>query len=192
MLIAPDSALVGFGPSPPGTPYTKRPSWRNGEILGASTTKCHALYRCLSLTSARNELIRRCFLRWQDERLLPTFRVSEDTFPGFSLNVRFPRVPTSICMTISNSPGAQNFSVSPGRPGPHTRQVNAARCISYRKQSYHFPALNKGDVIEVNEGKTHIDFAYLGNVVKRISKPLHQHTATTRKVHTGGLVKFKQ
>jgi hypothetical protein len=78
------------------------------------------------------------------------------------------------------------------RTGPHTRQVNAARCISYRKQSYHFPALNKGDVIEVNEGKTHIDFAYLGNGVKRISKPLHQHTATTRKVHTGGLVKFKQ
>jgi hypothetical protein len=84
------------------------------------------------------------------------------------------------------------FHVQRPRTGPHTRQVNAARCISYRKQSYHFPALNKGDVIEVNEGKTHIDFAYLGNGVKRISKPLHQHTATTRKVHTGGLVKFKQ
>jgi hypothetical protein len=42
----------------------------------------------LSLTSASHELIRRYFLRWQDERLLPTFRVSEDTFPGFSLNVR--------------------------------------------------------------------------------------------------------
>jgi hypothetical protein len=50
----------------------------------------------------------------------------------------------------------------------------------------------KGDVIEVNEGKTHIDFAYLGNVVQSIRKPLHQHTATTRKVHAGGLVKFKQ
>jgi Integrase core domain len=84
------------------------------------------------------------------------------------------------------------FHVQRPRTGPHTRQVNAARCISYRKQSYHFPALNKGDVIEVNEDKTHINFAYLGNVVKRISKPLHQHTATTRKVHTGGLVKFKQ
>jgi hypothetical protein len=84
------------------------------------------------------------------------------------------------------------FHVQRPRVGPHTRQVNAARCVSYRKQSYHFPALNKGDVIEVNEGKTHIDFAYLGNVVKRIRKPLHQHTATTRKVHTGGLVKFKQ
>jgi hypothetical protein len=91
--------------------------------------------------------------------------------------------------TISVDDG---FHVQRPRTGPHTRQVNAARCISYRKQSYHFPALNKGDVIEVNEGKTHIDFAYLGNGVKRISKPLHQHTATTRKVHTGGLVKFKQ
>ena len=76
--------------------------------------------------------------------------------------------------------------------GSRTRQVNAARGISYRKQSYHFPALNKGDVIEVNEGKTHMDFAYLGNVVKSIRKPLRQHTATTRQVHTSGLVKCKQ
>jgi len=37
-----------------------------------------------------------------------------------------------------------------------------------------------------------IDFAYLGNVVQSIRKPLRQHTATTRKVQTGGLVKFKQ
>ncbi len=91
--------------------------------------------------------------------------------------------------TISVDDG---FHVQRPRTGPHTRQVNAARCISYRKQSYHCPALHKGDVIEVNEGKTPIDFAYLGTVVKRIRKPLHQHTATTRKVHTGGLVKFKQ
>src|SRR6195256_236008 len=76
--------------------------------------------------------------------------------------------------------------------GPRTRQVTAARCIRYRKQSYHFPELHKGDVIEVNEGKAQIDFAYLGNVVQSIRKPLRQHTATTRKVQTGGLVKFKQ
>src|SRR5215470_8357548 len=78
------------------------------------------------------------------------------------------------------------------RAGPRTRQVNAARCLRYRKQSYHFPELNKGDVVEVNEGKDQIDFAYLGDVVQSIRKPLRQHTATTRKVHTGGLVKFKQ
>ena len=84
------------------------------------------------------------------------------------------------------------FHVQRPRTGPHTRQVNAARCISYRKQSYHFPALHKGDVIEVNEGKDQIDFAYLGNVVQSIRKPLRHHTATTRKVQTGGLVKFKQ
>jgi hypothetical protein len=75
---------------------------------------------------------------------------------------------------------------------PHTRQVNAARCISYRKQSYHFPEWHKGDIIEVNESKDQIDFAYLGNVVQSIRKPLRHHTATTRKVQTGGLVKFKQ
>ena len=84
------------------------------------------------------------------------------------------------------------FHVQRPLTGPHTRQVNAARCISYRKQSYHFPALHKGDVIEVNEGKDQIDFAYLGNVVQSIRKPLRHHTATTRKVQTGGLVKFKQ
>ena len=84
------------------------------------------------------------------------------------------------------------FRVQRPHTGPRTRQVNAARCISYRKQSYHFPALNKGDIIEVNDGKDHINFSYLGQVVQRISKPLRQQTATTRKVHTGGLVKFKQ
>ena len=84
------------------------------------------------------------------------------------------------------------FHVQRPLTGPRTRQVNAARGISYRKQSYHFPALNKGDVIEVNDGKDHINFSYLGQLVQRIRKPLHQHTATTRKVQTGGLVKFKQ
>jgi transposase InsO family protein len=82
------------------------------------------------------------------------------------------------------------FQVQRPLTGPRTRQVNAARCIRYRKQSYHFPALHKGDVIEVNEGKDQIDFVYLGNVVQSIRKPLRQHTATTRKVQTGGLVKF--
>jgi transposase InsO family protein len=84
------------------------------------------------------------------------------------------------------------FHVQRPLTGPRTRQVNAARCISYRKQSYHVPALNKGDVIEVNDGKDHINFSYLGQLVQRISKPLRQHTATTRKVQTGGLMKFKQ
>jgi len=84
------------------------------------------------------------------------------------------------------------FQVQRPLIGRRTRQVNAARCISYRKQSYHFPELHKGDVIEVNEGKAQIDFVYLGNVVQSIRKPLHQHTATTRKVQTDGLVKFKQ
>jgi transposase InsO family protein len=84
------------------------------------------------------------------------------------------------------------FQVQRPHTGPHTRQVNAARCIRYRKQSYHFPALHKGDVIEVNEGKDQIDFTSLGTVVQSIRKPLRPHTATTRKVQTGGLVKFKQ
>ena len=84
------------------------------------------------------------------------------------------------------------FHVQRPLTGPRTRQVNAARGISYRKQSYHVPELHKGDVIKVHEGKDHIDFAYLETLVKRIRKPLRQQTATTRQVHSGGLVKFKQ
>ena len=37
-----------------------------------------------------------------------------------------------------------------------------------------------------------VNFSYLGQLVQRIRKPLRQQTATTRKVHTGALVKFKQ
>ena len=84
------------------------------------------------------------------------------------------------------------FHVQRPLTGPRTRQVNAARSISYRKQSYHFPALHKGDVIEGTEGKDQIDFSDLGQLVQRIGKPLRQQTATTRQVHTGGLVKCKQ
>jgi len=83
------------------------------------------------------------------------------------------------------------FQVQRPRTGPQTRQVNAARCLRYHKQSSHFPALHKGDVIEVNEGKDQIDFASLGHVVPSIRKPLRHHTATTRQVQTGGLVKCK-
>src|SRR5712691_9000623 len=38
------------------------------------------------------------------------------------------------------------FHVQRPLTGPRTRQVNAARCISYRKQSYHFPELHKPTV----------------------------------------------
>jgi len=78
------------------------------------------------------------------------------------------------------------------RPGPRTRQVKAARCLNSRKQSSHVPPLHKGDVIEGHEGKDPIAFAYLGNVVQRIRRPLGQQTATTRQVHPGGLVQFNQ
>ena len=76
-------------------------------------------------------------------------------------------------------------------PGPRPRPVKAARGIRSRKQSSQFPARHKGKVIAGNEGKAQMDFASLGNVVPSRRKPLRQQTATTRKVHTGGLVKFK-
>src|SRR5262249_8734581 len=60
--------------------------------------------------------MRRCLLRWQDERLFSTFRPRSSYLPGFSFNPRFPRMPTSVCVTMDKFPGAQNFSVSPKKP----------------------------------------------------------------------------
>lgn len=84
------------------------------------------------------------------------------------------------------------FHVSRPLTGPRTRQVHAARWISYRQPSSHVPALKKGDIIEVNDVKDQIDSFSLGNLVKSIRELVRQYTATTRQVHTGGLVTFKQ
>jgi hypothetical protein len=42
--------------------------------------------------------------------------VSRDSCTTLSSIVRFPRVPTSVCMAMDKFPGAQNFSVSPKKP----------------------------------------------------------------------------
>jgi hypothetical protein len=51
-----------------------RPSWRNGEIWGGRVLRASSLDKVLSSRFARNELMRLCLLRWQDERHLPTFQ----------------------------------------------------------------------------------------------------------------------
>ena len=47
-----------------------------------------SMRRALSLTAASNGLMRRCLLRWQDERLFPTFCVLRHLCHGFSSNER--------------------------------------------------------------------------------------------------------
>ena len=84
------------------------------------------------------------------------------------------------------------FSLQRPQTGSRTRQVNASRCINYRKHSYHFPELNKGDVIEIKDCKECIEFSYLGKLLQRIIKPSRQQRATMRKVKAGGIVKFKR
>jgi hypothetical protein len=74
----------GRGPAgdarPPGARAARipashgRPSWRNGEILGGRALRASSLNKVLSSRFARNELMRLCLLRWQDERHLPTFQ----------------------------------------------------------------------------------------------------------------------
>ena len=61
-----------------------------------------------------------------------------------------------------------------------------------RQASNHVPALKKGDTFEVNNVKDQIDSFSLGNLVKSIHELVRQYTATTRQVHTGDLVTFKQ
>lgn len=82
------------------------------------------------------------------------------------------------------------FTVKRPQTGSNTRQVNAAHLISYRKQSYHFPHLHKGDVVEVKDRKDKLAFLYQGTVIMTVVKPSRQHSATTRIVKTGGIVLF--
>src|SRR5262245_50527371 len=73
-------------------------------------------HRRLSLASTRNELIRHCFLRWQEERLSSAVQCLEGRSTEFLFNLQFPRVPTSVCVVMEKIPDAQNFSVSPKKP----------------------------------------------------------------------------
>jgi len=77
--------------------------------------------RALSSTSASNELMRRCLLRWQDERLFPTFCVFGHLCYGFSPNERFLRVLTTIYLQRRYQSGVQNFFDVPGKPMEHTQ-----------------------------------------------------------------------
>src|SRR4029450_13850506 len=72
--------------------------------------------QALSLTSASNELMRRCLLRRQHERLFPTFYVSGHLCHGFSLNERFLRVLTTIYLQRRYHSSVRNFSDVPGKP----------------------------------------------------------------------------
>ena len=59
-------------------------------------------YPAVSIAAASNQLMRRCFLRRQDERLLPTSKASMEALSAFSFNLRFLTVLTSGCVTTSN------------------------------------------------------------------------------------------
>jgi hypothetical protein len=44
-----------------------------------------------------------------------------------SKSIRFPRVPTSVCVARDKFPGAQNFSVSPKKPAE--REVSPSELV---------------------------------------------------------------
>lgn len=70
----------------------------------------------LSSTSASNELMRRCLLRWQSERHAPALRSLWRHLPTFSFNPRFLRVLASDYSQRRYGSGVQNFSDVPGKP----------------------------------------------------------------------------
>src|SRR6266540_505651 len=70
----------------------------------------------LSSTSAPNELMRRCLLRWQSERHSPALRLPCRRLPGFSFNPRFLRVLASDYSQRRYGSGVRNFSDVPGKP----------------------------------------------------------------------------
>ena len=88
----------------------------NAEFWAVALSCSHQGYRQLSCTSASNPLMKHCLLRWQDERLFSTCRPRSRYLLGFPFNLRFPRVPTSVCVVMDKFPSAQNFSVSPKKP----------------------------------------------------------------------------
>jgi len=66
--------------------------------------------------------------------------------------------------------------------GPDKSMRHVASAIG--KQSYPFPALNKGDVIEGNEGKDHIDFASWNLGIRGYASHYANKQATPAPVHT--------
>jgi len=81
--------------------------------------------RALSSTSASNELMRRCLLRWQDERLFPTFCVFEPLCHGFSPNERFLRVFSNCLFTKAISLWRTKFLRCTGKARSGTRPRKA-------------------------------------------------------------------
>lgn len=84
------------------------------------------------------------------------------------------------------------FQVQRPEASTHTRQVKADLCISYKKQHYHFPQLNKGDLLYVKEQKENIQFFYQEQLLQTVVKPPSLRSACTRKVKSRGDVIFKR
>src|ERR1700704_900142 len=76
----------------------------------------HQGERYFSFTPSTNSLMRRCLLRWQDERLFPPFRPCERSLTRFSSNLHFLRAITNAYSIRAEFSGAGNFSKSPKKP----------------------------------------------------------------------------
>ena len=63
--------------------------------------------------------MRRCLLRWPDERFFPRLKTYERRLIGFSSNLRFLRVIINDYFVRSLISSARNFSESPKKPDDH-------------------------------------------------------------------------
>jgi transposase InsO family protein len=84
------------------------------------------------------------------------------------------------------------FQVQRPQPSAWTRQVDGHGNIRYQKQRYHFPRLNKGDLVRVQEDKEQVQFFYQDHRLQTVAKPPRRQAAATRKVKVAGVVLFRK
>ena len=68
-----------------------------------------------------------------------------------------------------------------------TRQVKADKSISYKKQSFSFPLLNKGDLVSIKELSTSTDFFFQDSWLLSLPKS-KEKSSLVRKVKNDGSV----
>ena len=127
---------------------------------------------CLSYTPSANSLMRRCLVRWQDERLFSTFRPRERNLSGFSFNLHFLRVITNAYSIRAEFSGARNFSKSPKKPaGIEGTLSQGVRAFGMRRTRYR--GLDKTHL-------QHLAIATAINVDRLVAWFTGQPRATTR------------
>ena len=118
--------------------------------------------------------------------------VTDEHDQAYPPEYRFSWKPSAACPLKSDLKIDDVFTVQVLCKNSRSREVKANKTISYLKQKYHFPTLNKGDIVQIKEDSECIKFFYLEGMIHCVTKPPIQRGACTRKVKRNGTVKFKK